>query len=330
MIITRTPFRISFCGGGTDFENFYSQYEGCVLSTTINKYMHIMIHPSFNAKETIIKYSQTETVEDIKKIKHPIARQILLDYKLSGVETASIADIPSGTGLGSSSAYTVGLLHAVNAFLGKYKSQEWLANKACEIEIEKLGEPIGKQDQYAVAKGGLNFIKFLRNGEVEITPIIMKSSTYQELADNLLIFYIGHSRFASEILAQQKTNIIKGNINNNLIKMTELTYDLKYALEGNDLSAFGDILNQSWLLKRDLANGISNPLIDEYYNRAMNNGASGGKLLGAGGGGFLLFYCDKDKQMRLRAALSDLEEIPFKLDSNGSKVIYVGEKDWDN
>lgn len=327
MIITKTPFRISFAGGGTDLPDFYEKHEGCVLSASINKYMYIIIHPSFNRGVTTIKYSLTENVNNIREIRHPIARQILLDYNLSGIELVSVADIPMGTGLGSSSAYTVGTIHAVNAFLGKYRSQEQIAREACEVEIDKLGDPIGKQDQYGCAVGGIKFIRFLKNGRVEVEPLYLSNRCIAELNDNLLMFYTGTVHSANQILTEQRENISQQDKFNNLIELTELARELRDCLLREDLTSFGEVLNKGWALKKRLATKISNDEIDKYYNIAMENGASGGKLLGAGGGGFLLFYCAKEKQPRLRAALNDLVELPFSFDYSGTKVAYVGYKE---
>lgn len=330
MIITRTPFRVSFAGGGSDLPSFYHKHEGCVLSTTINKYMYVIIHPTFNRQGTVIKYNKTELVDDVRDIQHPIARQLLLDHKVQGVEIVSTADIPSGTGLSTSSAYTVGLIHALHAFKGKYCSQERIAREACELEIEKLGEPIGKQDQYGTALGGLKFIRFCSDDSVEVEPLIVGRDAIQQLDDNLLLFYTGLTHSAGEILKEQNSNVASEESKfNNLVRMTELAYEMRDALTKGNLNVFGDILNQNWLLKRQLASQISNSTVEKYYQLAMENGALGGKLLGAGGGGFLLFYCPQEKQKRLRSVLSDLYELPFHLDSSGTKIIYVGEKDWD-
>lgn len=330
MIITRTPFRVSFAGGGSDLPSFYHRHEGCVLSTSINKYMYIDIHPTFNRGDTVIKYNRTETVTDIRKIQHPIARQLLLDHKMSGVEIVSTADIPSGTGLSTSSAYTVGLLHALYAFQGKYCSQERIAREACELEIDELGEPIGKQDQYGTAIGGLKFIRFFPDETVEVEPVIIKRSVLNQLNDNLLLFYTGETHSASQVLKEQNENIcLEKSKFNNLVQMTKLAYEMRETLTNGDLDRFGEILHQNWLLKRELASKISNDTVEIYYKIAMENGALGGKLLGAGGGGFLLFYCPKEKQLRLRAALSDLTELPFNMENSGTKVIYIGEKDWE-
>ncbi len=329
MIITRTPFRVSFAGGGSDLPSFYRRHEGCVLSMTINKYMYVSIHPTFNRDETVVKYSQTEIVRDVRKIEHPIARQLLLDYGLDGVEIVSTADVPAGTGLSTSSAYTVGLIHALNAFRGKLCSQERIAREACELEIEKLGEPIGKQDQYGTAVGGLKFIRFKSDDSVEVEPLAVSRQKLSELEGNLLLFYTGLTHSAGEILQEQNKNVAGEDKKfQNLVKMTELAYELREAVVAGKLDDFGRILNENWLLKRELASQISNDKIGKYYDLAMANGALGGKLLGAGGGGFLLFYCPKEKQKRLRSALSDLWELPFAMESSGTKIIYVGDKDW--
>lgn len=329
MIITRTPFRVSFVGGGSDLPSFYHKHEGCVLSTSINKYMYVVIHPTFNNHETVVKYNKTEIVTDPRKIQHPIAKQLLLDNHLSGVEIVSTADIPAGTGLSTSSAYTVGLIHAISAYRGKYYSQEKIARKACELEIEKLGEPIGKQDQYGTAVGGLKLIKFRKDDSVSVEPIIIKRSTLRSLDENLLLFYTGLTHSAGEILKEQSQNVLTDlDKFNNLVRMTELVYEMRDALTEDRLSDFGALLDENWKLKRQLASGVSNDTVEKYYDIAMQNGALGGKLLGAGGGGFLLFYCEKKKQPRLRAALSDLVELPFEMENSGTKVIYVGEKDW--
>jgi D-glycero-alpha-D-manno-heptose-7-phosphate kinase len=329
VIITRTPFRISFAGGGSDLPAFYRRHAGCVLSVSINKYMYITIHPSFNRNETLVKYSKTEIVKAVADLKHPIARGLLQDYNLSGVEITSTADVPSGTGLSTSSAYTVGLIHALSAFTGKYRSQESIAEEACELEIEKLGDPIGKQDQYGVSVGGLKFIQFNRSGDVNIEKVILRRDVLKRLESNLLLFYTGESHSAGDILEEQIANINNDeNKFNNLIQMTELTKKMHTALIDEDLSTFGDILHRGWMLKKQLASNISLPVLDRYYEIALNSGARGGKLLGAGGGGFLLFYCEPDRQGYLREALSNLVELPFSFENGGTKVIYVDEKNW--
>ena len=327
MIITKTPFRVSFCGGGSDMANFYEKYGGCVLSTSINKYCYISIHPYFNENQTLLKYSENELVDSPDQIKHRIFRQVLTDMGIHGVEISSTADIPGGTGLGSSSTFTVGLLNTLNCYNGKFVSKDKLAKLACEVEIEKLGNPIGKQDQYGAALGGLNFIKFNQDGSVSHEPILMEGKTYKELQKNLLMFYTGTTRSANTILAEQTKNITSEDKARNLLKMCGLAKDMKVALENNDISSFGKILDEGWQLKKELASGIANPAIDEAYEIAMKNGALGGKLLGAGGGGFLLFYCEEEKQEQLKKAIG-LRELDFSFERDGTSVIYIGDKYW--
>ena len=327
MIITKTPFRVSFCGGGSDMANFYEKYGGCVLSTSINKYCYISIHPYFNENQTLLKYSENELVDSPDQIRHRIFRQVLTDMGIHGVEISSTADIPGGTGLGSSSTFTVGLLNSLNCYKGKFVSKDKLAKLACAVEIEKLGNPIGKQDQYGAALGGLNFIKFNQDGSVSHEPILMEGKTYKELQKNLLMFYTGTTRSANTILAEQTRNITSEDKARNLLKMCELAKDMKIALENNDISSFGKILDEGWQLKKELASGIANQAIDEAYEIAMKNGALGGKLLGAGGGGFLLFYCEEEKQEQLKKAIG-LKELDFSFERDGTSVIYIGDKYW--
>lgn len=327
MIITKTPFRVSFCGGGSDMANFYEKYGGCVLSTSINKYCYISIHPYFNENQTLLKYSENELVDSPDQIRHRIFRQVLTDMGIHGVEISSTADIPGGTGLGSSSTFTVGLLNSLNCYKGKFVSKDKLAKLACEVEIEKLGNPIGKQDQYGAALGGLNFIKFNQDGSVSHEPILMEGKTYKKLQKNLLMFYTGTTRSANTILAEQTKNITSDDKAKNLLKMCGLAKDMKVALENNDISSFGKILDEGWQLKKELASGIANPAIDEAYEIAMKNGALGGKLLGAGGGGFLLFYCEEEKQDQLKKAIG-LRELDFSFERDGTSVIYIGDKYW--
>ena len=321
MIITKTPFRISFAGGGSDLPDFYEKYGGCVLSTSINRYCYISIHPYFNSRYTLLKYSENELVEELPQIQHRIFNCVLNEAQLHGVEITSTADIPGGTGLGSSSTFTVGLLHTINCYRGKYLSKGTLAAKACQVEIEKLGSPIGKQDQYAAAFGGLNFIRFHPDGGVSVSPIVMQPETYQKLQENLVMFYTGDVRSANSILAEQKRNISSEEKAQNLQKMCALAEDMKEALEHDDLSSFGSLLHKGWELKRTLASGITNPAIDEAYRTAMENGALGGKLLGAGGGGFLLFYCPPARQEQLRVALR-MQPFPFSFERVGAPVYF--------
>jgi len=325
MIITKTPFRISFCGGGSDLPDFYRLHGGCVLSTSINKYMYISLHPYFYPNQIALKYSENEIVDDVKNIRHSIFRQVLTDENIQGVEIVSTADVPSGTGLGSSSTFTVGLLHTLNCYRGKYASKAELAKEACEVEIEKLGNPIGKQDQYAAAYGGLNFISFHKDDTVSVEPVVCMRETIQQLQENLVMFYTGIKHNANEILAEQKKKTTEADKIKNLLVMCDLAREMKRSLQQNKIEDFGNILHENWLLKRQLASKVSNSGIDDIYATAMKNGAMGGKLLGAGGGGFMLFYCEKDKQKRLEAALG-LERFDFAFERDGSSVVYIGEK----
>jgi len=328
MIITRTPFRISFAGGGSDLPAFYRKNGGAVLSTTIDKYMFIAIHPFFDTKKTQLKYSKTELVSSFDDIQHPIFREVLKMYNISGVDINSIADIPSGTGLGSSSSFTVGLLQAINAYQGKYIAPEQLASLACHIEIERLGEPIGKQDQYAAAYGGLNFITFYPDDTVNVEKIIMNAEKKKELEENLFMVYTGDVRSASSILHQQSQNISRSDLSAAQQQMVTLTYNLRDALHANNHDDFGRILHEGWLLKKTLTNTISTDHIDTIYEKGIAAGATGGKLLGAGGGGFILLYCPKEKQEKFCETMKEYRKLSFKFDNFGTKHIYIGENDY--
>ena len=325
MIITKTPFRISFVGGGSDLESFFSFRKGAVLSTTIDKYMYISTHQFFERDKIRCKYSHTETVSDVNHLKHPILKTVLKDFDLNGIEVSSIADIPGGTGMGSSSSFTVGLLHNLSTYTNKTVTKEKLGAGACRIEIDLLKEPIGKQDQYAAAFGGLNVIEFNSDGSVHVDPVLISSKTRQTLNCNLKLYYIGNQRSASKILAEQNKNTAQADKFQALEHMVDLVYKLKEVLTLGDLNAFGDILHENWLLKQSLAKGITTPRINTLYDTAMNAGARGGKLLGAGGGGFMLFYADQDKHASLDAAMADLDAFPFefKMEEEGSKIIHV-------
>lgn len=328
MIITKTPFRISFCGGGSDIADFYREYGGCVLSTTINRYMYLSIHPYFDPDRTALKYSQNEIVSDLRDISHSIFHCVLNEKDIHGVEISSTADVPSGTGLGSSSTFTVGLLHTLYCYQGRYVSKGKLAEEACRVEIDKLNAPIGKQDQYAAAFGGLNFIRFHKDDSVSIEPVITKGETLKRLQENLVMFYTGMTHDAAQILSEQKRTISEKVKTQNLIRMCELARSMKYSLENNSLDDFGAILNEGWQKKRELAGGISNSKIDGWYDIAMKHGAYGGKLLGAGGGGFLLFYCPREKQALLHEKLG-LRVFPFQFEHDGSSIVYIGDKYWE-
>ena len=300
MIITRTPFRVSLCGGGSDLPAFYEKNGGCVISTTINKYMYITSHPSFDKKTTVLKYSKTESVHDINEIEHSIFRECLKQEGLEGLEITSIADVPQGTGLGSSSSFTVGLLNNLKCHKREYISKGDLAEAACHMEIDVLGNPIGKQDQYAAAFGGLNYYQFNKNGTVDVEPVLMSHEAFKQLEENLIMLYVGGEHSASSILKEQSKNMVSAKDKEaGQKKIVELTHELKYELEHNNIDAVGRILHENWLIKKTLASGISNPKFDEWYDKAIKNGALGGKILGAGGSGFFLFKINKKNLEKL-------------------------------
>lgn len=330
MIISRTPFRVSFLGGGTDLPSFYEAEEGAVLSCTINKYMYITVNDRFDSSYRL-SYSQTEIVDSVDQIQHKIFKSILGKYAHlarernggRGLELLSMADIPGGTGLGSSSTFTVGLLHAMKAHVGMFQSAEQLAAEASRIEIDELKEPIGKQDQYAAAYGGLQYIRFLPNGAVSVDPVICSKQTREGLQASMLLLYTGMTRSASGVLSEQKANTEKKR--DNLREMARLAGEMKSALEQNKpIEYCGKLLHEGWMLKKGLASGVTAPQIDQWYERALGAGAWGGKILGAGGGGFLMVLCPPDKQEKVKAELSELRHIPVEFESFGSKIIFVG------
>jgi D-glycero-alpha-D-manno-heptose-7-phosphate kinase len=325
MIISKTPLRISFVGGGSDIESFYSKSVGAVVSTAIDKYVYITVNKKFD-NHIRVSYSKTEEVAHVDDIDHKLVREILKFHKIKGsVEITSIADIPSrGTGMGSSSSFSVGLLHCLYAYKNKYISAERLARESCYIEIQKCKEPIGKQDQYTAAYGGFNFIQFNIDGSVKVEPLIFQKKTRDALKRSLLLFYTGVTRSASEVLREQNNNISMYTEKRKMVeKMVELTYSLREDLQRNRLDTFGEILHKNWILKKSLTGSISNPQIDKWYEVALKNGAIGGKLLGAGGGGFLLFFAHEQKHKSIIKALRGLRYIPFDFDTEGSKIIFV-------
>lgn len=323
MVITKTPFRISLCGGGSDLPSFYEKNGGCVISTTINKYMYITSHPSFNKKNTVLKYSKTESVQCLSKIEHPIFRECLKLEKLEGLEITSIADVPQGTGLGSSSTFTVGLIKNLKCHKREYISDEEVAQAACHMEIDVLKNPIGKQDQYAAAYGGLNYYQFNKDGSVFVEPVLMSKESLIKLEENLIMLYVGGEHKAATILEQQSKNISSGEKEKGQLRICELTKKLKYELEHNNVDIVGKILHENWLIKKTLASGISNPKFDEWYDLALKNGAIGGKILGAGGSGFFLFYVPKSKQEKFLKAMKKLPEMKFKFDHQGTTTIFA-------
>ncbi len=324
MVITKTPFRVSLCGGGSDLPAFYEKNGGCVISTTIKKYMYITSHPSFDKKSTVLKYSKTEKVDCLDNIEHPIFRECLKQEGLEGLEITSIADVPQGTGLGSSSAFTVGLINNLKCYKREYISDEEVAQAACHMEIDVLKNPIGKQDQYAAAYGGLNYYQFNKDGTVFVEPIMMSKESFNQLEKNLIMLYVGGEHSASTILKEQSKNMTSAKDKEEGQKrIVELTHKLKYELEHNNIDAVGKTLHENWLIKKTLASGISNPRFDEYYDKALQNGAIGGKILGAGGSGFFLFYVPEEKQKKFREAMCELPEMEFKFDHQGTTVIFV-------
>ena len=326
MIITKTPFRISFCGGGTDLAAFYEKAGyGAVVSTSIDKYIYLAIHRFFEERY-LLKYSSSELTDSIDEIKHPLIRECLRFTNTTDfLEMTSFADIPSsGSGLGSSSSFCVGLIHALLAYGRRLPSRETCAAAACELEIGVLGEPIGKQDQYAAAYGGLNFIQFNANGSVCVQPLILPRDTFATLQSRLCLFYTGVTRKTSAILAEQKQNIIfDGTKFQMLLQMRAHAETLRQELAAGRVDALGVLLDETWRMKRQLAGGISSSGLDVVYERALAAGALGGKLLGAGGGGFFLFYCPEEKQPSLRKALPEIRPVPFEFENQGTRIIFV-------
>lgn len=324
MIISRTPLRVSFTGGGSDMPVFYQKFGGAVLSTAINKYVYVNVNRKFD-NGIRVSYSKTEEVFSIDQLEHKLVKATLEYLKIyGGVEITSIADIPSrGTGLGSSSSFTVGLLHALNAYIGKYVSSEYLGKTACKVEIDFCGEPIGKQDQYAAAYGGFNLIEFNADESVIVSPVICKIDTIKSIENNIISFYTGITRSASDLLLQQSEAIGSQEEKQNVLKkMVELTYDLKNELQNNNVDLFGSILHENWLLKKSLVKQISSSDIDDLYEKARKAGAIGGKILGAGAGGFLLLYAPAEKHDAIRKELSMLKEVEMKFESLGSRIIF--------
>lgn len=325
MIISRTPLRMSFVGGGSDLPVFYRKFGGAVVSTAINKYVYITVNRKFDDRIRV-SYSRTEEARSADKIKHPLVRESLKKLGMDGgIEITSIADIPAkGTGLGSSSAFTVGLLTALHAYSGRHVSAGQLARESCEIEIERCGEPIGKQDQYAAAFGGFNFIEFNPDDSVHVEPIICRRETLQRLETNTLVFYTGITRSASGVLHAQQRAVGEEKAKQKVMRrMVELARRLKAELQQNHLDAFGEIIHENWELKRSLTRNISNRAIDEWYRRARQAGAVGGKLLGAGSGGFLMFYAPRERHEAIARELKKLRRMDFRCEPQGSKIIFV-------
>jgi D-glycero-alpha-D-manno-heptose-7-phosphate kinase len=327
VIISRTPLRVSFFGGGSDLPAFYRRHGGAVLSTAIDKSVYVTVSRKFD-EAVRVSYSRTEEVARAQDVEHPLVREALGLLGIEGgIEITSVADIPGrGTGLGSSSAFTVGLLNALHAYLGHHAAADRLAEEACRIEIERCGEPIGKQDQYAAAFGGLNLIRFHQDEGVEVTRVICPPYAIAELKRRLLFFYTGTTRSASALLAEQSAKVAAEET------AFRATRDLSWlavaafkTLCAGDIEPLGGMLDEAWRLKRGLAGGISNAAIDQAYDAALAAGAQGGKLLGAGGGGFLMFLAPPSRHAAVRAAMGGLRETPLAFASHGSKIIFVHE-----
>ena len=327
MIISKTPFRMSFVGGGSDLKSFYKDNTGAVISTSIDKYMYLSMHKHFQPSTSLLKYSKTESVSSIDEIEHDIIREVFRYFNIRNVDFNSAADIPAGTGMGSSSAFTCGLINLCTNYLGQKLPNYELAKLACKIEIDILKEPIGKQDQYGCAFGGLKLIQFNSDETVEIRPILLTNSKLKELQSNLILFYTDTTRKASSILAEQTMNTkVSQKVRDNLKYMSSMANQLYVDLIKENIDLMGDYLNEAWQRKKSLANKISNSEIDFMYETAIKNGAKGGKLLGAGGGGFLLFYVPKEKHDKVRKSLKNYRELPFNFDYDGAKIIFNDKK----
>jgi D-glycero-alpha-D-manno-heptose-7-phosphate kinase len=327
MIISKTPFRMSFAGGGSDLKTYYQHSYGSVVSTAINKYIYITVNKRFT-DNIRVGYSKIEEVKNIEDIEHNLVREALklLGITNGGIDIVYMSDLlpaQEGSGLGGSSSLIVGTLNALHAYKGENVSAETLAREACKIEIEILGHPIGKQDQYAAAYGGFNHIKFNADESVFINPIIFKKEVIEELNNRLLLLYTGINTRSDTMLTEQRRKT--GENLDILNKMVGLSEELLEELRSGNIKRFGEILHKGWVYKQKLSSNITNPIINSYYEKAKEAGAIGGKILGSGGGGFLLFYCEEKNQNNVRKVLSNLKELSFKFEPEGSKIIYVND-----
>ena len=324
MIIARSPLRISLGGGGTDLPSYYEQHTGFLIAAAIDKYVYITLHDTFVA-DLIVKYSKLERVADASQLEHPIIREAmaLLDIKGQSLELTSMADIPAGTGLGSSGSFTTALLKALHAWKKNLVHPAELAEQACDIELNRLHEPIGKQDQYIAAYGGITCFKFLPGGKVEAWPLKISEETLYNLEDNLLLFFTGYSRSASAILKEQdtKSKAADSSMIENLHFVKDLGFQSQRALETGNLNEFARLMDVHWQRKKQRSGGMSNAKINEWYDLAMANGALGGKLIGAGGGGFLMFYADDKTKLRHAMRGAGLKEVRFRFDFEGTKLL---------
>ena len=324
MIITRSPLRITLGGGGTDLPSYYKDHSGFLIAGATDKYVYITLHKTF-VDELIIKYSKMERVKNATDVQHPIIREamMLVGIEAPFLEITSMADIPAGTGLGSSGSFTTGLLKALHAYKRNLVHPQELAEQACNIEIDKLGEPIGKQDQYIAAYGGITCFRFLPDGRVDAWPLNISTETRYTLEDNLLLFFTGYSREASSILKEQddKSKRDDREMIENLHYVKDMAKRSQNALESGNLNEFANIMKEHWEYKKQRSGSMSNPKIDEWYNLAIENGAMGGKLIGAGGGGFLMFYSEDKTRLRHTMAKAGLQEVRFHFDFEGTKIV---------
>jgi D-glycero-alpha-D-manno-heptose-7-phosphate kinase len=326
MIVTRTPFRITLGGGGTDLPSFYQEHGGFVLAVAINKYMFLNVNTPILDDLIRIRYSKSETVSDVKAVEHTLARAALEAFGIeNGIEIDSIADIPAGTGLGSSSCYLVGLLNSLHALTQTPVSPQLLAEEACRIELELLHKPIGKQDQYMAAYGGLTMLDIEKDGQVDVQSLAIPVDVVEELESNLLLFYTGAVRDATVILTQQDeaTRRRDSAVVSSLTEIKDIGISIASSIMAGNLRHFGELIDYHWQAKKRLSRGITNPMIDAWYELAKRNGAIGGKISGAGGGGFLMLYCE-EKKAQIREALrhAGLRELSFRFEFEGSKVMF--------
>ena len=326
MIIARSPLRISLGGGGTDLPSYYREHEGFLIAAAIDKYVYVTINRPFN-EGIYLKYSEIEHVKTVDEVSHNIIREALKLENLNTpqVEISSIADLPSGAGLGSSGSFTTALLKALYAYRHRHINPEELAELACAIEIDRLKEPIGKQDQYIASVGGITCFAFHKDNSVTFAPLKISRETFHKLEDNLLLFFTGFSRSASEILKDQHIKSQKNDVDmlNNLHFVKEIGYLSKDALESGNTDKFGELMHQHWEHKKKRSGGMSNQDIDTWYETALKNGAIGGKVVGAGGGGFLMFMAHDAAKLRSAMTKSGLQEVRFKFDFEGAKVIHT-------
>lgn len=324
IVITRTPFRISFCGGGSDLESYYENNGGCVISTTINKYIYVICKKNFDEDEIKLKYlDNIENIARYKEINNDILKKIIEKYNIHGVEIISTSDVPKGTGLGSSSTFTIGTLNAINEYKNEKKlTCTQLANYAWQIEKNTGNKSVGKQDQWAAAFGGLKYYQFNKDCSVYVEKIELKPETLEALQNNLYMIYVGGEHKSYEILDEQAKRIKKGTNVENQQKICDLVPVLKKALYDGNIDVLGEVLNQNWNLKKSLASGISNDRLDDIYKKALEKGATGGKLLGAGGSGFFLFYVPRQNHKQFEEFSQNYKVLDFKFEDEGSTIIY--------